>query len=116
MLQAVLKPFAHCDAKSGPHGGKHGQLQHHSPAQVLKNFSSIRNLRMELPVSDVGVVLKWKAVFGSTLQSCVILGGELQSRTAAPGRRSRSCASRRARTAAELASTSFGGLVELKPF
>jgi hypothetical protein len=46
---------------------------------VLKNFSSIRNLRMELPVSDVGtddgVLLKWKAVFGSTLQTCVILGG-----------------------------------------
>uniref|UniRef100_A0A0A9DLK8 F-box protein n=1 Tax=Arundo donax TaxID=35708 RepID=A0A0A9DLK8_ARUDO len=34
---------------------------------------------MELPVSDVGtddgVLLRWKAVFGSTLQSCVILGG-----------------------------------------
>ena len=77
MLLAVLKPFGHCDARSGQHGGKHAP--HHSPAQVLKNFSSIRNLRMELPVSDVGtddgVVLKWKAVFGSTLQSCVILGG-----------------------------------------
>ena len=89
MLQAVLKPFAHCDAKSGAgaHGGKHAQLQHHSPAQVLKNFSSIRNLRMELPVSDVGtddgVVLKWKAVFGSTLQSCVILGGTKVERAAA---------------------------------
>ncbi|CAL4914148.1 unnamed protein product [Urochloa decumbens] len=91
MLQAVLKPFAHCDAKSGgAHGGKHAhaqQLQHHSPAQVLKNFSSIRNLRMELPVSDVGtddgVVLKWKAVFGTTLQSCVILGGTKVERAAA---------------------------------
>ncbi|EER94941.1 hypothetical protein BDA96_01G414000 [Sorghum bicolor] len=89
MLQAVLKPFAHCDAKSAAH--KHallqqGQQQHHSPAQVLKNFSSIRNLRMELPVSDVGtddgVVLKWKAVFGSTLQSCVILGGTKVERAA----------------------------------
>ncbi|CAD6210976.1 unnamed protein product [Miscanthus lutarioriparius] len=85
MLQAVLKPFAHCDAKSAH---KHGQQQqHHSPAQVLKNFSSIRNLRMELPVSDVGtddgVVLKWKAVFGSTLQSCVILGGTKVDRAAA---------------------------------
>ncbi|CAN6295284.1 unnamed protein product [Urochloa humidicola] len=88
MLQAVLKPFAHCDAKSG---GKHSQqmqqLQHHSPAQVLKNFSSIRNLRMELPVSDVGtddgVVLKWKAVFGSTLQTCVILGGPKVEHSAA---------------------------------
>ena len=54
---------------------------------MLKNFSSIRNLRMELPVSDVGtddgVVLKWKAVFGSTLQSCVILGGTKVERAAA---------------------------------
>jgi hypothetical protein len=77
MLLAVLKPFAHCDARHG--GGKHAPQQHHSPAQVLKNFSSIRNLRMELPVSDVGTddgtLLRWKAVFGSTLQSCVILGG-----------------------------------------
>ncbi|CAN6301085.1 unnamed protein product [Urochloa humidicola] len=95
MLQAVLKPFAHCDAKSGGvgGGGKHAQQmqqqQHHSPAQVLKNFSSIRNLRMELPVSDVGtddgVVLKWKAVFGSTLQTCVILGGTKVERSVAGG-------------------------------
>ncbi|CAD6203400.1 unnamed protein product [Miscanthus lutarioriparius] len=91
MLQAVLKPFAHCDAKSAAAAHKHGQEgqhhHHHSPAQVLKNFSSIRNLRMELPVSDVGtddgVVLKWKAVFGSTLQSCVILGGTKVDRAAA---------------------------------
>ncbi|XP_062215764.1 F-box protein At5g46170-like [Phragmites australis] len=79
MFLAVLKPFAHCDAKSSGSHAKHAAQQHHSPAQVLKNFSSIRNLRMELPVSDVGtddgVLLKWKAVFGSTLQSCVILGG-----------------------------------------
>ncbi|KAG8063581.1 hypothetical protein GUJ93_ZPchr0003g17550 [Zizania palustris] len=87
MLSAVLKPFGHCDAgvRGGAHAGKHAQ-QHHSPAQVLKNFSSIRNLRMELPVSDVGtddgVVLRWKAVFGSTLQSCVILGGTRVDRAA----------------------------------
>ncbi|VAH90443.1 F-box protein At5g46170-like [Triticum dicoccoides] len=81
VLLAVLKPFGgHCDAGARPAGhaaAKHAP--HHSPAQVLKNFSSIRNLRMELPVSDVGtddgVLLRWKAVFGTTLQSCVILGG-----------------------------------------
>lgn len=87
MLLAVLKPFAHCDARGHGVGSKHAQmLQHHSPAQVLKNFSSIRNLRMELPVSDVGtddgVLLRWKAVFGSTLQSCVILGGTKLDRDA----------------------------------
>ncbi|EEC75147.1 hypothetical protein EE612_017103 [Oryza sativa] len=100
MLLAVLKPFGHCDAgvrgggggeRAGKHGGGGGGCgaqQHHSPAQVLKNFSSIRNLRMELPVSDVGtddgVLLRWKAVFGSTLQSCVILGGTRVDRAAAP--------------------------------
>jgi hypothetical protein len=92
VLLAVLKPFAHCDAKSAAaaahkHAQAQAQQQHHSPAQVLKNFSSIRNLRMELPVSDVGtddgVVLRWKAVFGSTLQSCVILGGTKVDRAAA---------------------------------
>ncbi|XP_040378047.1 F-box protein At4g18380-like [Oryza brachyantha] len=92
MLLAVLKPFGHCDAGvrggGGDRAGKHGGAQqHHSPAQVLKNFSSIRNLRMELPVSDVGtddgVLLRWKAVFGSTLQSCVILGGTRVDRAAA---------------------------------
>ncbi|KAL5210608.1 hypothetical protein ABZP36_006231 [Zizania latifolia] len=88
MLFAVLKPFGHCDAgvRGGAHAGKHAP-QHHSPAQVLKNFSSIRNLRMELPVSDVGtedgVLLRWKAVFGSTLQSCVILGGTRVDRAGA---------------------------------
>lgn len=87
VLSAVLKPFGHCDA--GARSGSHGKhAPHHSPAQVLKNFSSIRNLRMELPVSDVGtddgVLLKWKAVFGSTLQTCVILGGTKLDHAAAP--------------------------------
>jgi hypothetical protein len=55
---------------------------------VLKNFSSIRNLRMELPVSDVdiddGILLKWKAVFGSMLQNCVILSGTRLEHHASP--------------------------------
>jgi hypothetical protein len=53
MLLVVLKPFAYRDASRSA-AGKHAQQQHHSPAQVLKNFSSIHNLRMELPASDVG--------------------------------------------------------------
>ncbi|RWR82524.1 F-box-like protein isoform X1 [Cinnamomum micranthum f. kanehirae] len=55
------------------------QLSHHSAEQVLKNFNHIHNLRIELPAGDVvtedGVLLKYKAEFGSTLQNCVILGG-----------------------------------------
>src|SRR5699024_11042732 len=70
-------------------GAQVRQQHHHSPAQVLKNFSSIRNLRMELPVCDVGTndddVLRWKVAFGSTLQSYVILGGaKVDQATAGP--------------------------------
>ncbi|CAA0832307.1 F-box protein [Striga hermonthica] len=53
-------------------------VTHHSPTQVLKNFNEIKLLRIELPSGelgiDEGVLLKWKANFGSTLHSCVILG------------------------------------------
>ncbi|KAG0446695.1 hypothetical protein HPP92_028711 [Vanilla planifolia] len=79
MFLAALKPFCH------PHHPGCGskpllpQLSHHSPAQVLKNFTHIRHLQIELPAGDVGtedgVHLKWRAEFGSTLQNCVILGG-----------------------------------------
>ncbi|KAL6546363.1 hypothetical protein OROMI_022084 [Orobanche minor] len=53
-------------------------VTHHSPTQVLKNFNEIKLLRIELPSGELGiddaVLLKWKANFGSTLDSCVILG------------------------------------------
>ncbi|RWW26524.1 hypothetical protein GW17_00009081 [Ensete ventricosum] len=53
-------------------------VSHHSPAEVLKNFKEIRRLRIELPDGELGVedgvLLKWKADFGSTLESCVTLG------------------------------------------
>ncbi|XP_057470824.1 F-box protein At5g46170 [Actinidia eriantha] len=55
-----------------------GGITHHSPTQVLKNFSEIRSLRIELPSGELGiedgVLLKWRADFGSTLDNCVILG------------------------------------------
>lgn len=79
MAFTLLKPFHHL---RGPNGGSKPlfpQLSHHSPAQVLRNFTHVRNLRIELPAGDVGteegVLLKWRAEFGSTLQNCVILGG-----------------------------------------
>ncbi|KAL2629636.1 hypothetical protein R1flu_014322 [Riccia fluitans] len=54
------------------------EISHHSPGEVLKNFKEIQNLRIELPAGELGieegVLLKWKAEFGSTLESCVILG------------------------------------------
>ncbi|KAF2316722.1 hypothetical protein GH714_042063 [Hevea brasiliensis] len=55
-----------------------GGVTHHSPTQVLKNFNEIRFLRIELPGGELGiddgVLLKWRADFGSTLDNCVILG------------------------------------------
>ncbi|KAK4347370.1 hypothetical protein RND71_033709 [Anisodus tanguticus] len=53
-------------------------VTHHSPTQVLKNFNEIKLLRIELPSGelgiDEGVLLKWRADFGSTLDNCIILG------------------------------------------
>ncbi|KAM1484806.1 hypothetical protein ACFXTO_036818 [Malus domestica] len=53
-------------------------VTHHSPTQVLKNFNEIRFLRIELPNGELGiddgVLLRWRADFGSTLDNCVILG------------------------------------------
>ncbi|CDY33458.1 BnaA06g36150D [Brassica napus] len=66
--------------RSGDEGGEieQGGVTHHSPTQVLKNFEEIRYLRIELPSGELGiddgVLLKWRAEFGSTLDHCVILG------------------------------------------
>ncbi|MCE3217189.1 hypothetical protein HAX54_010963 [Datura stramonium] len=53
-------------------------VTHHSPTQVLKNFNEIKLLRIELPSGelgiDEGVLLRWRADFGSTLDNCIILG------------------------------------------
>ncbi|KAG0496002.1 hypothetical protein HPP92_000616 [Vanilla planifolia] len=79
MLLTILKPFHNLRNPSIGNKPFLPQLSHHSPSQVLKNFTHIRNLRIELPAGDVGtddgVLLKWRAEFGSTLQNCVILGG-----------------------------------------
>lgn len=79
MLFTILKPFHQLRNPSSANRPLIPQLSHHSPAQVLKNFTQIRNLHIELPAGDVGtedgVLLRWRAEFGSTLQNCVILGG-----------------------------------------
>ncbi|EES01093.1 F-box protein At4g18380 [Sorghum bicolor] len=53
-------------------------VSHHSPSEVLRSFRELRRLHIELPTGELGiddgVLLKWKADFGSTLGSCVILG------------------------------------------
>ncbi|OVA07620.1 F-box domain [Macleaya cordata] len=48
-----------------------------SPAEILRGFEKIRKLEIELPSGDLrlekGTILRWKAEFGRTLKSCVIL-------------------------------------------
>ncbi|XP_072956293.1 F-box protein At5g46170-like [Typha angustifolia] len=65
-------------ASSSSSAGAVSEVSHHSPSEVLKNFKEIRRLRIELPAGELGVddgvLLKWRADFGSTLDSCVILG------------------------------------------
>lgn len=81
MLFAIAKPFHDLRSPSSTGRPLFPQLSQHSPVQVLKNFSHVRNLQVELPSGDVaveeGVLLKWRAEYGSTLQNCVILGGTL---------------------------------------
>ncbi|CAL4894384.1 unnamed protein product [Urochloa decumbens] len=64
-----------------------GDVSHHSPSEVLRSFKELRHLRIELPAgelgTDDGVILKWKADFGSTLGSCVILGASSASPSSA---------------------------------
>ena len=79
VFYSVLRPLHHLRNSACGYKTLIPQLCHHSPAQVLKNFRNVSNLRIELPASDIttedGVLLKWRAEFGSSLQSCVILGG-----------------------------------------
>nr|KYP46827.1 F-box protein At5g46170 family [Cajanus cajan] len=66
------------DSEAEAEAETEGAVPHHSPTQVLKNFNEIRLLRIELPSGELGiedgVLLKWRADFGSTLDNCVILG------------------------------------------
>ncbi|CAL9175243.1 unnamed protein product, partial [Musa hybrid cultivar] len=80
-LCQMLSPASCADAvarKSGWFSSSSPDVSHHSPTEVLKNFKEIRRLRIELPYGELGVddgvLLKWKADFGCTLESCVILG------------------------------------------
>ncbi|KAK1304769.1 F-box protein [Acorus calamus] len=51
-------------------------FNHHSPREVLRGFTDLRRLRIELPEGELGVddgaLLRWRARFGSTLDRCVI--------------------------------------------
>ncbi|XP_043723496.1 F-box protein At4g18380-like [Telopea speciosissima] len=79
MFFSLMKPFHNMRNSNNTNKTLLPQVSQSTLDQVLKNFHHIQNLWIELPAADVctedGVVLKWKAEFGSTLQNCVILGG-----------------------------------------
>lgn len=78
MIGSIVKPLQALQHFIGPRKAILAEVSHHSPAEVLKNFKEIQHLRIELPGGELGVengvLLKWKAEFGSTLESCVIFG------------------------------------------
>eukprot|EP00249_Psilotum_nudum_P036960 c9138_g1_i1 orf=827-2032(-) len=78
VVGSIFRPLQLIQHVLGPKKKTLAEVSHHSPGEVLKNFKAIRNLKIELPGGELGVedgvLLKWKADFGSTLDSCVILG------------------------------------------
>ncbi|KAK9050330.1 hypothetical protein SSX86_030700, partial [Deinandra increscens subsp. villosa] len=50
----------------------------YSPAMILRGFERVKELEIELPTGDLWLekraAIKWKAEYGKTLKSCVILG------------------------------------------
>ncbi|KAK6938167.1 hypothetical protein RJ641_031675 [Dillenia turbinata] len=51
---------------------------HNSPAKILRTFSRIKELEIELPSGDLrlgnGAIIRWRAEYGKSLKSCAILG------------------------------------------
>ncbi|KAG6478924.1 F-box protein At5g46170-like [Zingiber officinale] len=82
-LGQILSPASASASRASSHSSSSSSppspdVAHHSPSEVLKNFREIRRLRIELPDGELGknggVLLKWRAEFGSTIRSCAILG------------------------------------------
>eukprot|EP00249_Psilotum_nudum_P000656 c12734_g1_i1 orf=3-524(-) len=74
VVSSIFKPLQLIQHMLGHRNMKLAEFLHHSPGEVLKNFRTIRNLKIELPGGELGVengaLLMWKADFGSTLDSC----------------------------------------------
>ncbi|KAK6940141.1 hypothetical protein RJ641_029672 [Dillenia turbinata] len=51
---------------------------HNSPVKILRTFSKIKELEIELPSGDLrlgnGAIIRWRAEYGKSLKSCAILG------------------------------------------
>lgn len=75
---SLTKPLLVLQHMLGPKKAVVTAVSQCSPGEVLKNFKAVQKLRIELPGRELGVedgvLLKWKADFGSTLESCVMLG------------------------------------------
>ncbi|KAJ7544106.1 hypothetical protein O6H91_09G065000 [Diphasiastrum complanatum] len=73
-----MKPFQALHGRLSYKKAMPVKLPDTSPSEVLKHFKELQHLRIELPGGELGfddgALLKWKAEFGSTLESCVILG------------------------------------------
>ncbi|XP_022773155.1 LOW QUALITY PROTEIN: F-box protein At1g22220-like [Durio zibethinus] len=80
LFLTLLKPFL-CLILPKPTLGQLRNQTHTYPVQILSRFQRIRELHVELPAGDLhlekGTVVKWRAEFGETLKSCVILGFRL---------------------------------------
>lgn len=94
VLGSIVKPLQALQQFLGHKRAILEEISHHSPGEVLRNFKEIKHLRIELPGGELGiedgVLLKWKAEFGTTLESCVILGA---SSLAKKGKKSNLCLS-----------------------
>ncbi|KAJ3669982.1 hypothetical protein LUZ60_010306 [Juncus effusus] len=81
-FQAIGHLFAPSRSRIGLDSSRSGnsdsEISHHSPDEVLRNFEEVKFLKIELPGGELGlddgVLLQWKAKFGSTLENCAIFG------------------------------------------
>lgn len=80
--KVLAKPFKFLiqllKLKSGSCHHDDDEYSYHMPNEVLKHFKDVRSLELVLPRSsgEIGSnLLRWKAEFGSQLQSCLLLGG-----------------------------------------
>ncbi|KAI3505012.1 hypothetical protein L1887_26859 [Cichorium endivia] len=80
-IKSIVKSIQDLISPSQDHALQSSSNQHqsqNSPAMILRGFERIKELEIELPTGDLRLEkragIKWKAEFGKTLKSCVILG------------------------------------------
>ncbi|CAH8351866.1 unnamed protein product [Eruca vesicaria subsp. sativa] len=79
ILQSLVKPFqGFLSLFSKPaKPTRFTNLSPNIPSKILSRFDRIKNLEIELPGGDVslekGAAVKWKAEFGKTLKTCVVV-------------------------------------------